>query len=195
MTSFFLMRHGESEANRLDRIISAPEVGCLSYGLTDLGREQARQWAQRAVQEWALGPQTRVIASDFLRTRETASIAAEVLGCPAPIWDQRLRERFFGPWEGTSAGNYGAVWQQDESDPGQPPQGVESAAALTARVQAVVGELQGAGDAPQYLLVSHGDPLRFLQLARAGRPLQAHQSIRHFEPAEIRPLNQLVAPI
>jgi len=184
---YFLMRHGESLANLADLIISAPENGCDGYGLSELGREQAHRLAAAS----GLGPETRVICSDFLRTRQTAEIAAAALGCPPPVLDPRLRERFFGQLEGTSAGNYAPVWARDERD--EDGDGVESCAHLTARLCSLVEELEGRESGQCFLLVSHGDPLRFLQLKARGRPTREHQTIRHFAPAEIRALGE--API
>ena len=181
---YFLMRHGESLANVADKIISSPDNGCTGYGLSALGREQAHLSARQS----GLGPETRVICSDFLRTRETAEIAAQALGCAPPSLDVRLRERHFGPWEGTSASNYHPVWLRDEQDPTDPGQGVETGAALTSRLSEVIVGLEAASQDQCFLLVSHGDPLRFLQLWALQRPLQEHQSLPHFTPAEIREL-------
>lgn len=179
---YFLMRHGESQANLADKIISSPENGCTGYGLSPLGREQARQNAEAS----GLSAETRVLCSDFLRTRQTAEIAAEALGCHQPQLDTRLRERFFGPWEGTSAANYASVWRQDEL--GQPCEGVETPQHLTARLTELIQELESRESGQCFLLVSHGDPLRFLQLWGLGRPTTEHQSLPHFTPAEIRSL-------
>ncbi|MBS2037711.1 histidine phosphatase family protein [bacterium] len=179
---YFLMRHGESEANLADKIISSPEQGCQAYGLSPLGQQQAEENARAS----GLGPETRILCSDFLRTRQTAEIAARVLGCPPPRLEVRLRERFFGAWEGSSARNYEPVWLQDESGQTQP--GVESAQDLTARLAALVEELEKEPGEHCFLLVSHGDPLRFLQIWALARPTTAHQSLPHFRPAEIRPL-------
>jgi len=182
---YFLMRHGESLANVADKIISSPHNGCAGFGLSSLGREQALLSARQS----ELGPETRVICSDFLRTRETAEIAAEALGCPPPSLDVRLRERFFGPWEGSSTANYHPVWLRDEQNPTDPGEGVETAAALTSRLTEVIASLEESSRDQCFLLVSHGDPLRFLQLWAWQRPLQAHQSLAHFTPAEIRELS------
>lgn len=182
------MRHGESLANLADKIISAPENGCDGYGLSELGREQAQRLALAS----GLGAETRILCSDFLRTRQTAEIAAAALGCSPPVLERRLRERFFGRWEGTSAANYEPVWQRDEKEEGG--DGVESPAELTARLSAIIEELEGRESGRCFLLVSHGDPLRFLQLWALGRPTREHQSIRHFAPAEVRPLREAPQP-
>lgn len=184
---YFLMRHGESLANLADKIISSPENGCEGYGLSELGREQAGRLAG----ESGLGPETRVFCSDFLRTRQTADIAAATLGCATPVLEPRLRERFFGIWEGTSASNYEPVWRRDEAD--QVGDGVEPAGELTRRLVAVLEDLEAGEDGQCYLLVSHGDPLRFLQVWAQRRPAREHQSIRHFAPAEVRELRNAPA--
>ncbi|MBX3167776.1 MAG: histidine phosphatase family protein [Candidatus Eremiobacteraeota bacterium] len=186
---YFLMRHGESLANLAGKIISSPEHGCAGYGLSELGREQA----QRLASQSGLGPETRVLCSDFLRARETAEIAAAALGCAPPVLEPRLRERFFGPWEGSSADNYEPVWKNDQLD--EDEQGVESARQLTARLSSLIEELENRETGQCFLLVSHGDPLRFLQLWALGRPTREHQSIRHFSPAEVRFLNDAPQPL
>ncbi len=186
---YFLMRHGESLANVADKIISSPENGCQGYGLSERGREQAHRLARQS----GLDAETRVICSDFLRTRQTAEIAAAALGCAPPVLEPRLRERFFGQWEGTSAANYAPVWRRDQAD--QNGDGVEPAEQLTARLSSLIEELESTENAQCFLLVSHGDPLRFLQLWALGRPTREHQNIRHFSPAEVRLLSDAPQPL
>jgi broad specificity phosphatase PhoE len=69
-----LIRHGESEANARGII-----QGRKDYGLTDLGREQARRVAARL----AAGDRpVRLLSSPLLRARQTADIVAAALGLP-----------------------------------------------------------------------------------------------------------------
>ena len=187
---YFLLRHGESVANLSDLIISLPENGLDNYGLSDLGREQVAE----NVASSGLGRDTLVVASDFLRTRQTAEIAAHTLGASSPMFDAGLRERAFGQLEGRSGYDYVKVWHEDEKDPEHTTFGVESAAALAARTGAVLERLEREHDKRDILLVSHGDPLRFLQLHAAGWALTRHLQVRLFTPAEIRPLEELSEP-
>ena len=186
---YFLMRHGESEANLADLIISYPGTGCKRYGLTKQGRQQARLSALDS----GLGAETLIFTSDFLRARETAQIAGEVLACRPPVLEERLRERYFGQMEGASSANYEQVWRQDELYPNAPLFGEESSGLVSERMCAVIEHLERVDSGQTILLVSHGDPLRFLQLWSAGRQLHEHMSIQHFGPAEIRALED--API
>lgn len=187
---YFLMRHGESLANVVDKIVSLPANGLTAYGLSERGREQAEQSARAC----GLSPATVVVASDFLRASETARIACQALGCPDPRWHQGLREREFGELEGCSGDDYRKVWARDEQDPEHTLFGAESAVALAQRLGDVLRELEDEHDGQDILLVSHGDPLRFLQLWANGRPLTEHLQIRLFAPAEIRSLTDMPAP-
>lgn len=187
---YVLMRHGESMANLADRIVSLPENGVGDFGLSELGREQAH----RAAQASGLGPETLVLASDFLRTRETAEIAARALGAAEPSFTPDLRERGFGSLEGHCGDDYHRVWAQDEQDPQHTLFGVESACHLAERLEALLQRLEQEHQQRTILLVSHGDPLRFLQLQAARRPLTDHLKVRLFAPAEIRALDDLPQP-
>lgn len=187
---YFLMRHGESQANRADLIISDPEVGCRLYGLTPKGSEQAREAGLKS----GLREDTIILCSDFLRTRETAEIVSQVLGCSPPLPEEGLRERFFGELEGTSGKGYLQVWHQDTLDSGNTPYGAESPRHLCLRLQKLMRKLEQAYTDQTLLLVSHGDTLRYLQLVMSKRPLVEHLEIRLFDKAEIRPLEELPKP-
>lgn len=184
---YFLMRHGESLANVADKIISLPENGLNGYGLSELGREQARLSAEAS----GLSSTTIVVASDFLRTRQTAELACEALGAQPAQLEPRLRERAFGQLEEQTGADYHKVWEQDSLGSEHTLYDSESAWALARRMLEAVAALEAKFTDQNLLLVSHGDPLRFLQLAAAGRPLTEHLQVRLFAPAEIRALNDL----
>lgn len=185
----YLMRHGQSEANQSDRIVSDPQEGCARCGLTDQGRRQAR----RAAQESGLPPDTVIVSSDFLRTLQTAEIVAATLGAAAPWSHPGLRERAFGQLEGLPSARYGEVWSRDDQSCEHTYLEVESPTALAERMLQTLSELRAQHPGKPLLVVSHGDPLRFLQLAHQGRDLRQHNHVRHFVPAEIRALSHLPA--
>ncbi len=184
---YFLMRHGESLANLSGKIMSLPANGLDGFGLSQAGRQQAARSARAS----RLSADTLVLASDFLRTRQTSEVAAQTLGTAPPRFHSGLRERAFGELEGLSAERYHEIWAHDERDPRHTALGVESPVALVERLSQVLSELERDYSGRDILLVSHGDPLRFLQLFTAGRPLTEHLKIRLFAPAEIRPLHHL----
>ena len=174
---YFLMRHGESQANRQDLIISDPKTGCSLYGLTEKGRTQART----AALESGLPRYTVIVSSDFTRAKETAQIVKETMKCKDDVaLKPGLRERYFGKLEGRSSVEYKRVWEADSKDPHHTPFGAESPRHLAYRLRRVIDGLE-----------QH--PLRFLQLEMAGRDLTEHMEIKHFLPAEIRALGEFVA--
>ena len=180
------LRHGESEANLARIVLSDPAVGTVRYGLSERGRAQVRESVGAAASE--LGPQARVLSSDFTRTRETAELAAEVLGAGAVELEIALRERFFGAWEGTSNENYQRVWARDAEDPEHEDEGVESAAAVVERVAGLVARLEAGHEGETFVLVSHGDALQLLQTAFLRLSPATHRERDHWAPAEVRAL-------
>ncbi|WP_235896560.1 histidine phosphatase family protein [Oceanidesulfovibrio marinus] len=91
-TLFGLMRHAQTEWNR-DKIIQGQSESIL----TPEGREAAKGWGRALA---GRGYQ-RIIASDLLRTRNTAALVNETLQLPVE-YDSRLREQDWGRWVGST---------------------------------------------------------------------------------------------
>jgi len=85
-----LIRPGETEWNRLGRW-----QGWVAVPLNEHGRQQATRLG-RFIRNLGLDA---LYASDLKRTHETAEILAESLQFE-PIYDERLRERHIGEWQG-----------------------------------------------------------------------------------------------
>ncbi|HEX3956728.1 MAG TPA: histidine phosphatase family protein [Trebonia sp.] len=183
--TFYVMRHGQSKANEQGIIVSHVATDQSGdYGLSELGRQQARDAASRS----GLGSGTLIYSSDFARARQTAQIVRAQLTAPPITLVPALRERFFGDWEGTSIANYAAVWATDELDPGHQDHNVEPVTAVLARAVALVASLDKEHAGRDILLVSHGDTLQILQAGLAGIDPAGHRSLPHLGTAEIRQL-------
>ena len=90
MGAWYLVRHGETDWNRKNRIQGHSDVP-----LNERGRRQANMLAKRL----AGCKFSRVYSSDLSRAIETAQ--AIVKGSEAPIeTDRDLREFYYGEWEG-----------------------------------------------------------------------------------------------
>lgn len=177
------MRHGQSKANVARLIVSSPASDASGdYGLSDRGREQARQAAERS----DLPPETVICASPFARARQTAEIVRERLGAAPVITSGALRERYFGDFDQTDTANYEKVWAEDEA--GLVSNGVEPPAAVLDRVTSLVADLDRRYDGRAILLVSHGDALQILQTGFLALDPALHRSVSHLETAEIRPV-------
>lgn len=181
---YYLVRHGQSEANVAGIIVSAPRNGVGRFGLSPVGRDQVRTTPLPS----ELGTQTIVYTSDFLRASETAAIIAERLGAGAPVVNPALRERDFGRWELTSIENYARVWADDERGSTHEDGGVERADHVAERVRELVAQIEANHDGADIVLVSHGDTLQILQAVFSGIDPALHRSLPHLETAEVRPV-------
>lgn len=184
----WVLRHGQSTANVEGRIVSLVGPRALTeVGLTDLGREQARQAGRDARESGLLGPDTLVITSDFARAAQTAQIFAEEIGAALPVVDERLRERGFGDFDEGPDTAYPQVWEQDLSHD-EPDWNVESVASVAERVSAAIEDAdQHRGDRDA-VLVAHGDILQIALIISAGRAAREHRDQVHLGNAELRPL-------
>lgn len=171
-----------------------------------------------------------ILSSDLLRAKETATILANTIiiqqqdeqeanNIPlyksqdddnnnssgnAIVLDVRLRERYFGAWDGTSDKNYAVVWADDAISPSHTNQGVESVDSVMDRATACIAEwndllssyttisnketLDSASAPWMVLVVAHGDVLQILQTAFEKKNGRHHRSLPHLETAQLRPL-------
>lgn len=102
---FYLVRHGQSEAN-VHRIIA----GHGEYPLTDLGKEQAKSLGQEFLKKGIKFD--AVYASDIVRASETVNIIGKEIGFKNITFDKRLREGAAGVFKG----KYWDDLTEDESE-------------------------------------------------------------------------------
>ena len=164
----YLVRHGESEWNRLGRI-----QGRRESSLTGTGREQAAA-VGRLLRVVLPDPDPDIVASPLERALETAAIIADVLGCAAS--DVRTDERITDFDVGVLAGYPG--WDAVAADHPefarlrledplrfQPPRG-ESGADVLARARDFLDAREATGR--DTVVVGHGVINKFLRAAARG---------------------------
>lgn len=183
--TYWLMRHGHSEANEAGLIVSSSKSGINQYGLTTTGRQQVLESADDNAA--LLSRVDRIFSSDFLRTHQTAAIIAEQFNIDLEL-EPALRERFFGQWEGKSSANYRLVWDADQQDPRHVRWNVESVHHVALRLVEFIHHLDRTSNGCRYLIVSHGDPLQILLTSAVGADLSQHRDMKSLETAECRPL-------
>jgi len=146
MTDLYLVRHGETEWNRLRRI-----QGLTDIPLNDTGREQARRTGMLLTRR----PIARVYASPLGRARETAEIIATELGLPEPELRTEFVERNYGAAEGMG------FYDMDlKYPPGTDVPGRESREDVAARVIPALQAIAAAHPGEQIVVVSHGGAIR-----------------------------------
>jgi len=188
---YFALRHGQSQPNVLGIVLSGLEDGKKEeYTLTKEGEGQVQISVKKAKEEELLGSDTIIYSSPFSRAKKTAEIAKEVLGVEAEIiFDDRLRERWFGDWEKTDNTAYEKIWKEDRVNPEHKIKNVESALEVQKRITSLIEDLEEKYIGKNILLVSHGDTLQILQTGFLKISASEHREVPHLHTAEIRKLN------
>ena len=189
--TYFALRHGESRPNVRGLILSGLRDGKKWRNtLTKNGRDQVAASVREARDAGMLDGTAVIYSSPFSRCVRTAKIARTILGVRERIvFDDRLRERWFGDWEGTSNANYPKVWEGDALDPRHKTANVESAAEVRDRVRGLIEDLEGRYEGRSILLVSHGDILQITQAFFEQRSPAEHRMLAPLRVAEVRRIN------
>lgn len=152
--SIFLMRHGETDNNRLNVWQCTRDVP-----LNENGREQAREIIPIIN---SIKPEI-VITSDLDRARETASIACSSLDKVEYIVERRFRERSCGLAEGLATTEvrkrFGLTGILDGTEIDRIP-GAEPYAEFRERVMEVMESYSAELSGRKALIVSHGGVMR-----------------------------------
>lgn len=154
MTTFVLVRHGETEWNRQGRI-----QGHSDSALTPEGVAQAEAMGRR------LGVESidHFLVSDLGRARHTAAIISQHVQT-APVPHAAFRERAFGVAEGLTYAEIDARFPEmfsrvRETDPDFAAEGGESRRQFSARVVDALHRLADTYHSGRVLVVTHGGVL------------------------------------
>ncbi|MEY4602707.1 MAG: hypothetical protein RL292_648 [Candidatus Parcubacteria bacterium] len=160
--TYTVMRHGQAE-NNTRAIASAKKDN--PHHLTDLGKEQVKVSAE----EVAKRKITKIIASPFVRTRETAEMMAEVLGISKEsiVFDERLGEHNVGIFDGQSIETYRQFCVDNDYYTSR-PEGGETVAEMKNRAGDFLYEIEQKYHNENILIVTHEDPAWMLFAVAAG---------------------------
>ncbi|MBU6414717.1 class I tRNA ligase family protein [Patescibacteria group bacterium] len=157
---YFLMRHGESEA----QLLGIADNSKNRFHLTDRGRKQVAASAKKLLKENI----DVIVASDVKRTQETARIVADTLGVKKIVIDERIREINIGAFEGKPVIEYHRYYHSMiEKFTKRPPEG-ESLNDVKRRMMEFFGEAEKKYKNKKILLVSHEYPIWALAGAASG---------------------------
>ena len=185
---YFVLRHGQSNPNVIGIVLSHLEEGKKEeWTLTQGGEGEVRSSIKKAKTEGLLGADTIIYSSPFSRTKRTAEIAKEILGVAEDIiFDDPLRERWFGEWEKTANTAYQKIWDVDKVNPKHEEKNVESASDVQKRTTSLIKDLEKKYKCKKILLVSHGDALQILQTGFHKKSPAEHRELEHLKTAEVR---------
>lgn len=153
MTTFIIVRHGETEAN-----IRQIWQGSLDAPLTPRGRRQVEATGRRMAELVRTYPVDHFYVSPLPRAQSTAASIAAAIG-QRPVVEPRLREFDLGDWEGRSFRDLKEnedLWNHWEQDPTFAPPNGESPRSFSHRVNAGFRELAAAHPDATVLTVTHG---------------------------------------
>lgn len=93
MTTFYIVRHGQTEANKAG--LKQGTINTPNTYLTEKGKQQAETLAEN----FDISAFDRVFASPLVRTKQTAEILNKKANLPLE-YDKRLLEISYGDWDG-----------------------------------------------------------------------------------------------
>lgn len=174
MTRLVVWRHGNTDWNASGRV-----QGQTDISLNDLGQEQAHVAARLLA---GLRPDA-IVASDLRRAADTAAALAALTSLPIRT-DVRLRERYFGRWQGLqlteAAERYPdeyARWRAGDPDPGA---GIETLDDLGKRLGSALQEAADTVPGGTVVVATHGGAAR-----------QGIGQLLGWEPAVLRTVDSL----
>jgi glucosyl-3-phosphoglycerate phosphatase len=156
VTRLLLWRHGETEWNASHRF-----QGQVDALLNELGHSQAKAAAAVLARQ---RPDV-IVSSDLRRAAETAGALAAITGLPVNT-DARLRERYFGEWQGKTRAEVALAHPIAAArlQRGEPIDefGIESTEDLAKRVAAGVQDAIALAGSGTVVLATHGAAARYV---------------------------------
>lgn len=174
MTTIYLIRHGESEANRRDVFL-----GHYDLHLTEIGRKQAQMTAAYLREQ--VGKPDAIYASDLARAYETAQATAACFDVPI-IKVSDLREIDAGLWDNTPFSvvkekypeSYG-IWLSDIGN--ARCDGGESIQELQLRVVSAIRQITETQENSVIYIFTHATPIRVFAAYCLGKNLSEIKDI------------------
>lgn len=191
---YWAMRHGEATSNIKDTISADPTE---PTHLTEKGKQDVKVEAEKLKAEKI----DLIIASDFVRTKETAEIVAEELGLSAEqvIFDERLREINPGDFKGQSWADYNnAFGSRINRLHTHLATGGENYNDVRQRAMSALYDLEAKHKGKNILVISHGLPLYMIWVTTGffvdQDVAKSPKRGTDFAPAEVRAINFVPVP-
>jgi broad specificity phosphatase PhoE len=164
VTRLLLWRHGQTAWNAANRV-----QGQFDVDLSEVGRAQAEAAAPRLAE---LRPDL-IVASDLRRAADTAAALAAITGLDV-AYDPRLRERYFGEWQGLTNMEIAARWPEEHERwrAGLPMHefGIEDLDEVGKRMADALQDASAAAPGSTIVVASHGAAIRRAVIAMLGWP-------------------------
>ena len=171
MIKIYLIRHGQSEWNVLNKI-----QGQVNTELTELGRNQGQAIGDRLMNSNI----DVVYSSDLNRALDTAKIIAKKINKPLVI-SESLREINFGVWEGLTGRELRIDYKEEQETWRNRPEevalpGAESLEVLSERVMKWMNSILKENCGKDIAIVSHSATLKIMLLGLLDMPLTHYKN-------------------
>lgn len=185
MTTILLIRHGESEANRLGFFAGQTDVA-----LEEKGLEQAKITADFIARTYQVDA---VYASDLRRAYDTGLATAQLVGQEVRK-EPRMREIYAGQWQGLAFDQIVARYAQDYNlwlhDIGNSVcTDGESVAQLSGRIMEALEEIARENEGKTVVIATHATPIRVVQCLLSGYPLGEMKKVPWVSNASVTELS------
>jgi 2,3-bisphosphoglycerate-dependent phosphoglycerate mutase len=171
----FVVRHAETSENR-DGIIQGHQPGHL----TERGQQQAGEIGRKLLPH---APFDQIISSDLARAKETADLISREIPACRIVYDERLRERCYGPLDGQPVFRLKRMLVENKTDlRGLAIAGAEDHGHFEQRVVECLGEVTGGTPDRKIILVTHAGVVQVIFERMLGMP---GRNIGNCEPFEI----------
>ena len=166
MTIIYLVRHGEYENPKYTFPGRSPE----GFPLSDRGRKQAQALATY----FANKPVTALYSSPIPRCRETAEILSRSVHLPVVVDDRLIEVRTMA--EGVSMRVFDETNGELSYTPEYLAKGAETMEELASRMSGFIKEKRQEHKGKEVLIVTHGDPMRYVVMNYMGMPIDFEAS-------------------
>ena len=146
--TYYVMRHGEAESN-VAGVIDCD--GDITNALTEKGVEEVKESVTKINQTFDI-----IVASPFLRTKQTAEIVSKELGGIEIIFDDRLRESNLGVFDKKLISEYHKIYMSLDLD--TRIEGGETHREMLNRAMSLWVDLEKRYTGKSILIVTHGGP-------------------------------------
>ncbi len=196
--NYFAMRHGEAECNAKNILNSDVEK---IYHLTKKGQAEVERGVKKL--KLSLGKNKKIdliIASDFIRAKETAEIVANELGLGVSeiIYDKRLRELNMGSLSGKNIKEYYSYFSSEEEEAVKSLPGGENMMQVKRRMGDFIYDIDKKYSDKNILIISHEYPLWQLYSASNGADIKKTTDLwrgeRFLKTGEIKKLDFVSMP-
>ena len=161
---YFLMRHGFAEHNRSN--IASSSIEGDNYNLLPRGKREIAKTAAKLKKEKI----DLILSSDFLRTKETAKAAADIIGVSQEniIFDARLRDVNVGIFDAKPDEEYHKYFSSTLEKFSKTPPNGENLVELKNRLMRFLYETEEKYKNRNILIVSHEYPIWLFEAGAKG---------------------------